>query len=1033
MLKKLNPILFIISIIFSLTAMSTYSKTVVFYEEDFPSAENGSISLQSLERALASLKPVFLDFRSLASDTSFREDDLLILPYGSAFPKNAWETISKYITKGNLLVIGGRPFSVPVHSSNNKWAAGNSSNSYSRSLGILYSYEIPLQKNLELEWDENAPLFHGSDLNGIRVFVNSGYGDKYRGLGYLVNSSGERIAAPVTAEDLVGYNQPSRRRVYLNFDADSKYWNSEEGIELIRKAAVYASHGGVRLWVDIQQLTITPGGYITGSVDVIQSGKAVNLKLELLKDSKEIASRTTSCGKKLHEEIRLSVPLKEPGLYQLRTSLSNEDTIFEQYSTGIVVRDSILLRTGYPLETGRDYFRLNDKPFLPVGVNYFSTDLYTSGFFVGGSIGGNPWVWEKDFAEMQRLGFNTVRTGIWLNRIHYLDPVTGSASERLLTAIEAYLNAAAKHNMQIIFTFFAFDPQTEMQQGHGQEGGRLGPGFNPYIDPAAIEAQSSYVSAIVSRFRDVPFLSFDLINEPSFNNPKRLWRGNSPSGDPIELAEWQNWLKLHYGTIDSLAEAWKVAPGELGSFDKVPIPAFEDLELVRSGNNRTVRAVDFNHFAQDAFTNWVNSIIKAIRNAGGKQLVTVGQDEGGVADRLLNHFWSRSEAAYTSNHTWWRDDVLLWGSVAAKTPFKPNLIGETGIQPVWSMDETWRWDEIKGTPLLERKLALGFANANAGVLYWDWTRSDPFGIMRRDGSYKQWIKLLKGIAEFALNAQPYIIEAQLPEIALVLPHSLQLSVFGNNLGIEVQQKSVRALYHYARASAFTVSEYQLEKMPEAKLIIVPAPWIFSGDAWNKLLNKVKSGATLLISGRIDADEHWVSDFNRINDVKIDYSSGLLATREAEVLWPDGRVHLTYSGDKTTYAERGFLKDDKTFEEILLGKGKILYFPLPLEIADQLDAVGKIYKYAINKSGVKTIYETSITDPGILISPTRLTNATLYVLTSETVLKDPVIFKDLQSGKTFKTALEPGRASLILIDKDGNVKASYAHTKIERID
>ena len=69
--------------------------------------------------------------------------------------------------------------------------------------------------------------------------------------------------------------------------------------------------------------------------------------------------------------------------------------------------------------------------------------------------------------------------------------------------------------------FFAFDPQTEMQQGPGQEGDRLGPGSNPYLDPVAIEAQVAYVRAIVSRFRDVPFLSFDLINEPSFTNPKQ--------------------------------------------------------------------------------------------------------------------------------------------------------------------------------------------------------------------------------------------------------------------------------------------------------------------------------------------------------------------------------------------------------------------------------------------------------------------------------------------------------------------------------
>ena len=223
------------------------------------------------------------------------------------------------------------------------------------------------------------------------------------------------------------------------------------------------------------------------------------------------------------------------------------------------------------------------------GANYFGTDAYTPGFFYGGSLGGNAWVWEKDFTEMEQQGFTAVRTGIWLNRASYLNWVNGAPEERLLNAIEAYLSAAARHHMQVVFTFFAFEPQTEMQ-GQGQDGGRLGPGSNPYLDPVAIEAQLSFVRAIVARFRNVPFLSFDLINEPSFSNPKRIWRGNSPNGDPAELAAWQNWLKKHYSTVDTLAQAWRTTISDLEAFERIPLPSFTDLESSRSGNPRNVRA-----------------------------------------------------------------------------------------------------------------------------------------------------------------------------------------------------------------------------------------------------------------------------------------------------------------------------------------------------------------------------------------------------------------------------------------------------------
>jgi hypothetical protein len=1007
----------------SLTAAAfTFAKTVIFFEKNFPTVENGEISRTTLEHAFASLKPRFVNLVELLKKDTLAEGDLLVLPYGSALPADAWETIRHHLNQGHLLVLGGRPFFVPVYRKENGWRIEYPQNTFARSLGIEHSYEAPQHGPWNVQWDEDAAWFRNTNLHARRVFVNAGYGGRYRGLCFLVNDHGDRLAAPVVAEDFLGFNQLPRRRVYLSFDSEPAFWNSPDGIELMRKAAIYASLGGCRLWLDLQQLTVDQGGYISGSVDILRNGRPAKVTLELLSGSKILKSNTIACGNSLQEKINLLTPLNDPGLYKVRASLSMGDTLFEQYTSGAFVGDTTLLLSGERLEAGRDYFRLDGKPYLMVGANYFGTDPYTPGFFYGGSLGGNAWIWEKDFVEMERQGITIVRTGIWLNRASYLSWVSGAPDERFLNALEAYLTAAAHHHMQVIFTFFAFDPQTEMQ-GQGQDGSRLGPGSNPYIDPVAIEAQLVYVRTITSRFRNVPFLSFDIINEPSFSNPKRIWRGNSPNGDPAELAAWQNWLKKHYDTIDRLAQAWRTTSAELTAFEKIPLPSFSDLESSRAGNPQNVRAVDYNLFAQDAFTQWVNTIIQAIRSTGAQQAITVGQDEGGVADRVLNQFWANSQVSYTVNHSWWRDDALLWSSLAAKTLNKPNVIGETGPQPASSIDGSWRWDDVQGMALLERKLALGFAGANAGVLHWDWTRTDNFGIFRRDGSQKQWMDVLRGIAAFASNAQAYTTETQLPDIALVLPQSLQLSVLGG-WGVAAQQNAIRTLYQYARGTAFVVGEYQLSQMPDAKLIIIPSPWVISQDAWKILMTKVKAGATLLMSGRIDADEHWAPVPERVHDWNVDYKSASLTTRETAVDWPEGSAHLSYSGDKTTYAERGVLGTNQTFLDLQLGKGRILYFALPLELADQLNEVGHIYKYAMKRAGISTAYETICEDPGILICPTQLPDATLYVLTSESAGTAPVAFKDKKSGADFNVKIAPGRAALLLVGKDGKIIASY---------
>lgn len=998
---------------------SGFGKTIVFYQIGFPTVDNGIISRTVLEHALANMAPSFVGVDSLPSALS--SNDLLVLPYGSAFPADDWNAISSHLRSGNILVLGGRPLYVPVYRDSSGWHKEPAGDSFSKNIGIMYSYAAPQRGPWKLEWDVDAPFFHVKSLRAKTVFVNAGFGGRYRGLGFMVGKKGNRLASPVVAEDIVRSGRP-RRAVFLSFDGSTDYWSSKDGEKLIREAAQYASFGGLRIYLDLESLSLHPGDRVTGSIDVLRDGRPARITLELLSGSKVLEKRIIRCGNNLHEALNLMHRLKKPGMYTVRAVLSTGDTIFDQYTSGVEVRQPGLLESGKEMSAGNNYFRLAGKPYLPVGVNYFSTDPYGRAFFLGQSIGGNPFVWEHDFSAMEKNGFSIVRTGIWANRFRYLEEVSGASNERLLNAIAAYLDAAARHHMQVIFTFFAFNPGGQMQRGPGRGSGNSE--VNSYLNSMSIEKESTYVRSIVSRFKNVPFLSYDLINEPSYANPEHIWKGNSPTEDPAEKSAWQKWLKMQYGTLANLAAAWHVAPGTLGSFDMIPLPSFADLQLTRDDNWTNVRAVDYNHFAQYAFDKWADEMIHTIRSAGSKQMVTVGQDEGGVTNRLLDQFIAAgTKVSFTVNHTWWQDDALLWDSVVPKSPYKPNLVEETGPQPVWSLDGTWRLDDMNGLGLEERKLVLAFANADAGVLHWDWTHSSDFGLMRRDGSEKVWLPALRGVAKFASKAESYTEDPVRPETALILPQSLQLSMF-NKYSIQVQQQAVRALYYYARGTAFAVGEYQLGNMPAAKLIIVPAPWVFSRGAWNELISRVKSGATLLISGRVDADAHWNSIPPRTSDWGVGYSEEPLRTRYAEISWPGDSARLSYPGEITTYLDRGVLAGGKTFADIPMGKGHILYFALPLEMSNQLNVIGRVYRFAMKEAGITEPYSTKCDNPGFLIAPTRLPHATLYVLTSETASTAPITFHDNLSGRDFSVNLAPGRGALMLIGKTGKVIASY---------
>jgi hypothetical protein len=614
-----------------------------------------------------------------------------------------------------------------------------------------------------------------------------------------------------------------------------------------------------------------------------------------------------------------------------------------------------------------------------------------------------------------------VRTGVWGGQVKFLDGAEGGVPERFLRNVEAYLFCARQHKIAVNFTFFAFDPQTTLRLGGDVPVASL-PGSNPYLDPVTIRAEQNYMLSILDRFKDVPYLSWDLINEPSFSSPRHLWKGNTPNEDAAETRAWQSWLREKYGDVAHLAEAWCVAPNQLVSFDSIPLPGPNDLLFnLEAGHAGQERALDYNLFAQEMFTNWVKTMVGAIRSTGSKQLIDVGQDEGGVMNRVLNLFYGEVGLSFTTNHTYRQNSALLWDSLAAKIPGIPNIVGETGYQPIILPNGDWHFDEVTGASLIERKWAYGFAGGTSGALSWDWAREIYFGVKRSDGSSKRWEDMMRDMGEFAKNAELQATSLIQSDVAVVLPQSLQLSVF-NRIALDAEQNCIRALYGYARSQAYVVGEDQLDQISSPKLIIVPSPWILNQKTWTALVQKVNDGATLLISGRFDEDPHF-RPTNRAREMGISYDPGQLFTRDVEIEWPEGKAELIYSGEKTDFLERAVLPDGKNFVEKQAGRGRFLFAALPLELNENLEAVGEIYRYALKVAGVKPVYSSDVRNSGILICPTQFPHATLYVVTSETD-QTRLSFRDERSGNQFSGELQPGRAALLLVGDHGTTLASY---------
>src|ERR1019366_9873188 len=182
---------------------------------------------------------------------------------------------------------------------------------------------------------------------------------------------------------------------------------------------------------------------------------------------------------------------------------------------------------------------------------------------------------------------------------------------------------------------------------------------------------------------------------------------------------------------------------------------------------------------------------------------------------------------FTTTHSWWAHDAILWDSLAAKVPGKAMLVQETGVSRETRIDGEGHRNLAEETSLLERKLASA-AGTSAGAIQWLWNvnalqrddRESTIGAVRPDGTEKQEAALLRRFATFANAAGPHMAGSKLPKVAIVTSQATQYSPL-ESLAIEAQQKSVRAMHYLCGVPAYMITENQLSGEQHGDLLTLP--------------------------------------------------------------------------------------------------------------------------------------------------------------------------------------------------------------------
>ncbi len=1019
---------------------------VVFWEDGFPAADTAQPSRGPLS-AMLPTDAAFINADHLSESLDAKETELLVMPFGSAFPEDAWPAIHGYLERGgNLLVLGGRPFTRAAYREKPKgsWKLRPAIQAFARSLFLNDYQETPGSDVAAFAANEDfsfleLPAFAWKRAWSATVRLTDE--DLYKREGSAGSldarldtlawgvANGRKLAAPIIEIDHLQNQFAGGRWMLVECELGEGFYASAPAKNLVGKLANRAADSAEDFTVQPSWPVFLPGEPLTFNVHwqrfgskpftiTVQSGPNQipetlgRVSITIAADGVVSETKSFSPGSDtfpISSQIAMP-PSTVHGLHSVTAKLYLGNDVDEVWHTGFWIRDDETLHSGPKLSKTGDYFTVDGKPELVAGTTYMASDVQRE--FL---MRPNPWLWDRDMAQIHAAGINTLRTGMW-SAWDQVMKQSGVMNEEMFRALEAYLLCARRNGLAVQFTFFAFTPEV------------LG-GGNPYLDPEAIRRQKEFIGAFAERFHDVPYLAWDLINEPSFSNPQRLWQ-TRPNGDAHELAAWNEWLGKHYADHGAIAEAWRSVPVAAGA--QVPLPAEPEFSSRAAyeawPSSNSLRAMDYEHFAQDAFRDWAAEMANTIRSAGGHQLITVGQDEGGGEERPSPAVFGDA-MDFTTTHTWWASDALLWDSLMAKLPGKPMLVQETGISHELRLDGEAHRSLAEETSLFERKLAMA-AGTSAGAIEWLWNvnayqrddREATIGAIRPDETEKPEAELMRRFAKFAAEAGPHMTGAALPDVAIVTSQALQFSPL-QNLATEAQQKSVRALHYLCNVPGYIITENQAARIAELKpkLAILPAPQALGDEAWKQLMRYVEAGGTLLVTGSVERDANW----------RITQRLAPLGAPEAILLRGatqrvgSQEVELNFGFDKQQSAEMFHFTDGETLHTIAHGKGRILIASEPVELAEGLGATAQLYAWALAQAGVQSPYEGK-TPEAVLVRPAVLADSVLYLIVSESADEEEIAVHDRLTGAEVKTKLAPGRAQLWLISKTGGqVLAKFA--------
>lgn len=240
-------------------------------------------------------------------------------------------------------------------------------------------------------------------------------------------------------------------------------------------------------------------------------------------------------------------------------------------------------------ENHRAFETAEGRSFVPFGVNYFRP-----------GTGWAPKLWQRfdaeatrrDLAQLKQLGATCVRVFLTYGSFYTeRDKLNDSGLEKF----DQFLSLAEEAGIYVHPT--------------GPDHWEGVPDWVPrdrYAEEQMLVALEHFWQQLVSRYRNRNVIfAYDLLNEPSI-----------PWNTPAMRDHWNQWLRLHYDSPQSLADAWQVNRSEI-RWGEEEVPSAKNAASSR-------RLLDYQHCREAVADEWTRRQADAIHRQDPHALVTVG-------------------------------------------------------------------------------------------------------------------------------------------------------------------------------------------------------------------------------------------------------------------------------------------------------------------------------------------------------------------------------------------------------------------------